>query len=149
ELEASVAPAVYLVNGLPSLLARRVLEQVLCFEPRARVFAIVHADDVDYTERQLSHLDESQRARVELLMGDATALDFGLSGAEYLALAREVNRVHHVLSATAVYTGASNALSMGAALGREVVEFGRAASRLRIFVLYSSAGVSGDRSGTV
>src|SRR5690606_13233527 len=42
-----------------------------------------------------------------------------------------------------------NALSMGAALGREVVEFGRAASRLRIFVLYSSAGVSGDRSGTV
>src|SRR5690606_22868459 len=82
----------YLLNGLPSLLARRVLEQVLCFEPRARAFAIVHVDDFDHAERLLAQLESSQRARVELLRGDLTTIDFGLSGREYLSLAAEVRR---------------------------------------------------------
>jgi len=142
-------PVAYLVNGLPSLLARRVLEQVLCFEPRAKVFAIVHADDVDYVERTLLELEPVQQGRVELLTGDPTAIDFGLSGAEYLTLAQRVRRVHHVVTPTAVYADAANADEVGAALGREVVEFGRAATSLQAFVVYSSAGVSGDRSGTV
>lgn len=139
----------YLVLGLPSLLARRLLEQVLCFEPRARVFAIVHADDVDYVERTLLELEPAQQARVELLTGDATAIDFGLSGPEYLMLAQRVRRVHHVLTPNAVYADAANADEMGAALGREIVEFGRSASALQTFVVYSSTAVSGDRSGTV
>lgn len=139
----------YLVNGLPSLLARRVLEQVLCFEPRARVHCIVHADDIDYVERTLTELEPAQQSRVELLTGDVTAIDFGLSGAEYLMLARRVRRVHHVLTPSAVYADATNADHVGAALGREIVEFGRAASGLQAFVVYSSAGVSGDRSGPV
>jgi len=139
----------YLVNGLPSLLARRVLEQVLCFEPRAKVFAIVHADDVDYVERTLAELEPVQQGRIELLIGDATAIDFGLSGAEYLALAQRVRRVHHVITPSAVYADGANADEVGAALGREIVEFGRAASGLQAFVVYSTAAVSGDRSGTV
>lgn len=139
----------YLVNGLPSLLARRVLEQVLCFEPRAKVFAIVHADDVDYVERTLLELEPAQQGRIELLTGDPTAIDFGLSGAEYLTLAQRVRRVHHVVTSSAVYADGSNADEVGAALGREIVEFGRAATSLQAFVVYSSAEVSGDRSGTV
>lgn len=139
----------YLLNGLPSLLARRVLEQVLCFEPRARVFAIVHADDVDYVERTLMELEPAQQSRIELLTGDLTAIDFGLSGAEYLSLAQQVRRVHHVVTPSAIYADVANADAVGAALGREIVEFGRAASGLRAFVVYSSAEVNGDRSGTV
>lgn len=139
----------YLVNGLPSLLARRVLEQVLCFEPRAKIFAIVHADDLDYVERTLLELEPAQQARVELLTGEPTAIDFGLSGAEYLTLAQRVRRVHHVVTPSVVYADGANAEEVGAALGREIVEFGRAATSLQAFVVYSSADVSGDRSGTV
>lgn len=139
----------YLVNGLPSLLARRVLEQVLCFEPRAKIFAIVHADDLDYVERTLLELEPAQQARVELLTGEPTAIDFGLSGAEYLTLAQRVRRVHHVVTPSVVYADGANADEVGAALGREIVEFGRAATSLQAFVVYSSADVSGDRSGTV
>jgi thioester reductase-like protein len=139
----------YLINGLPSLLARRVLEQVLCFEPRARVFAIVHADDLEHTERLLTHLETSQRTRVELLCGDLTAIDFGLSGSEYLSLAARIQRVHHVVASGVVYADASNHFEVGAALGREIIEFARAASGLGTLVIYSSAGVSGNRTGTV
>lgn len=139
----------YLVNGLPSLLARRVLEQVLCFEPRARVFSVVHADDIDFVQKTLAELEPAQRARVELLTGDVTRIDFGLSGQEYLELTKRVGRVHHVISQSSVYIDSANQESVGAALGREIVEFGRAAAMLRSFVVYSSATVSGNRTGTV
>lgn len=139
----------YLVNGLPSLLARRVLEQVLCFEPRAKVFSIVHADDIDYVQKTLVELEPAQRARVTLLAGDLSHLDFGLSGPEYIELTKRVGRVHHVVTQSSVYIDSANQESVGAALGREIVEFGRAATTLRSFVVYSSATVSGNRTGTV
>src|SRR5690606_8436006 len=110
-----------------------------CFEPRARAFAIVHVDDFDHAERLLAQLESSQRARVELLRGDLTAIDFGLSGREYLSLAAEVRRVHHVISSSVVYVDSSNHADVGAALGREIIEFARAASALRACVIYSSA----------
>ncbi len=144
-----VRPGAYLVNGLPSLLSRRVLEQVLCFEPRVKVFCIVHPDDVDYTERVLALFEESQRSRVELFAGDLTAIDFGLSGSEYLTLGRHVAKVHHVVTPGTLYVDAENQAAVGAALGREIVEFARAAPCLQNCVVYSTAGVSGDRTGTV
>ena len=139
----------YLVNGLPSLLALRVVEQILCFEPRARVYAIVHEDDIDYTQRLLSELEGTQRSRVDLLPGNLASLDFGLSGSDYLLLASRVTRLHHIPAASNVFVDASNHTEMGAALGRELIEFARAASGLEVVVAYSSAAVSGDRTGTV
>lgn len=149
EFEPRSDASTYLLNGLPALLARRVLEQILCFEPRARVFAIVHTDDIDFAERIVKELDVAQASRVSLLTGDLTALDFGLGGREYMELARWVHRVHHVVTPGTVYVDAANQALVGAALGRELVEFGRAAAALKSLVIHSSVGVSGDRSGTV
>ena len=72
----------YLVTGLPCLLARRIVEQILCFEPKAVVQALVHEDELDVARSFLEALDEPQRARVNVLSGDPTALDWGLSGSE-------------------------------------------------------------------
>jgi thioester reductase-like protein len=139
----------YLVQGLPSVLARRVIEQVLCFEPRSRVYAIIHEDDADYTQKLLFEFESAQRSRVELIYGDLTAIDFGLAGSDYLLLANSVTRVHHIVAPSAVFVDGSNYSDVGAALGREIIEFARTASSLESLVVYSSAMVSGDRTGTV
>src|SRR5690606_38676877 len=99
--------------------------------------------------RQLKGFDQSQRSRIELLSGDITALDFGLSRSEYLSLTRRVRRVHHIVASGSLFVDASNHSEVGAALGREILEFARAASFLESAIVYSSAGVSGDRKGTV
>jgi len=138
----------YLVTGLPSLLARRIVEQILGFEPRAFVHALVHEDDVDVAGRFLQALESQQRARIEVLSGDPVALDWGLSGSEYLELARCVNRAHFVVHPRDL-NGARSPEGQGALLGREIVQFASQAAELESAVVYSALSVSGDRSGRV
>lgn len=138
----------YLVTGVPCLLARRVVEQVLAFEPRCFVHALAHADDIDRAGSMLDGLDPQQRARVRLIGGDPVAIDWGLAGSEYLELAATVNRAHFVVHPREL-AAVRFAERYGAFLGRELVEFARAAAHLESAVVYSALAVSGDRTGTV
>jgi len=144
----SSAAAHYLVTGLPSLLARRIVEQILGFEPRAFVHSLVHQDDVDVVGQFLAGLDAQQRARIRVLSGDPVALDWGLSGSEYVDLAKRVNRAHFVVHPRDLKSARAPE-SQGALLGREIVQFVMKAGELESAVVYSALSVSGDRSGTV
>lgn len=138
----------YLVTGLPSLLARRIVEQILGFEPRAFVHALAYRDDIDVADGFLDSLEPQQRARVRLIEADPVAIDWGLSGAEYVQLAGIVNRAHFVVHPRDL-VGPESAENRGALLGREMVEFARSAADLDSAVVYSALSVSGDRSGRV
>ena len=82
------------------------------------------------------------------LEGDPSALDFGLSGAEYLQLASSVQRIFHFASVLEARR-AGDAATHNVACAREVLELCKVASSLRGLVLLSSVNVCGTRTGVI
>jgi thioester reductase-like protein len=131
------------------MLARSVCAEVLRQDDRARVHVLVQSRAVEQAGHALAKIPADDRARVEVVAGDAAHLDLGLSGAEYQALAREVTHVHHCAHVTKA--SAERKVVEAANLGgtREALEFARACTRLQCMVMHSTAHVAGDRRGIV
>jgi thioester reductase-like protein len=117
--------------------------------PRTLVHAVVHPKLRDDAVSALDALPLGARRRVQLIEGDAAAMDLGLSGAEFRAFAREVDRIHHCVQVS--YLGADRAVAEQVNVGAayEVLELARACKHLQCLVVHSSASVSGNRSGVV
>src|SRR5437899_9576697 len=90
--------AVHLVTGFPAFTARRLLRRALETNPGAFFYLIVQPKFVGTVDEELRLAGPGARSRVEVVEGDAAAMDFGLSGKEFLALAEEVEVVHHLAS---------------------------------------------------
>ena len=138
---------VLLVTGFPSFRARSLVAWLVENAQFARLELIVHPRRRQEAQAMLAELASGER--VNLLDGDPGAIDFGLSSDEYLDLGRRVQRVfsmHQVTDATLDEETAREANIKGA---RELIEFGRTAKDLRCLVHFSSAFVSGNRTGLV
>ncbi len=141
--------AVLLVTGFPSLYARKMVRHILATEPGALVYAVVPAERAARAEAEHAALEAADRARLVLVEGDATAMDLGLSGAEFRQLTREVERIHHVAHVAAGAIGRKEARAVNVVGAGEILEFARAAGSLERLVFHSTAHVSGDRTGVV
>lgn len=140
---------VVLLTGFPSFPARKMCEELVRADRRTLVHAVVHPKfDADARET-LDMLPLEQRARINLIEGDAAAMDLGLSGAEFRSLAAEVDRIHHMAQVS--YLGADRKLAHHVNVGGagEILELARACSSLKMLVFHSTAQVSGTRTGLV
>src|SRR6478609_2276157 len=87
---------VVLLTGFPSFAARKMCEELVRGPERLFVHAVVRPGAYAEAEGALDVLPLEQRNRVNLIEGDAAAIDFGLSGAELKALAPEIDIIHHM-----------------------------------------------------
>ena len=140
---------VVLLTGFPSFAARKMCEEILRSGKRTLVHAIVHAKLESEAREALDALPLEQRERVNLIEGDAAAMDFGLSGPELKAITGETDRIHHMAQVS--YLGADRKLAETVNVGgaRELLEVAAACSSLKCAVFHSTAHVSGDRTGPV
>ncbi len=136
------------LTGLPTLLARRIAEEVLA-APGARVLAVVRPKFEEAARAFVEALPREARGRIALLSGDAASMDLGLSGAEFSRLAQDVDVIHHAAQVTYQGVDEKTAEAVNVRATREALELARAASHLRAFVHHSTAYVSGDRRGLV
>lgn len=140
---------VVLITGFPAFYARKMLETVLSAEPRTRVVLIVLERLAAEATSELAALPAEQRGRVVMLIGDAAAMDLGLSGAEFRELAREVGRIHHMAHVSYLGVEPATAEALNVHGAAEIIELGRSASALRCLIFHSTAAVSGNRRGLV
>jgi nucleoside-diphosphate-sugar epimerase len=141
--------AVLLVTGFPSLYARKMVRYILAEEPRALVYAVIPAGLAAAAQVEREGLGASDRDRLVLVEGDASAMDLGLSGAEFRQLSREVERIHHLWHVGGGSLDRKTARLVNVVGAGEILEFARAASALECLVFHSTAHVSGDRTGVV
>jgi thioester reductase-like protein len=148
-LSTAMPADVVLVTGYPSLLARAVCAETLEVDRNARVVCVVRPKLSQEARAFVDALPQSQRERVRLMEGDAAAIDLGLSGVEYKALAREVTRIHHCAQVT--YQGVDRVTAERVNVGgaREALELAGCSEKLECLVFHSTAEVSGDRRGIV
>jgi thioester reductase-like protein len=138
-----------LITGYPSWLARTVCAEVLRTDEFASVQALLRPSEAGAAQAALDELPETHRPRVALAFGDAAAIDFGLSGAEYKALARKVTRIHHCAQVTHPSADRKAAARINVGAAHEAIEFATSCSALECLVFYSTAHVAGDRTGVV
>jgi thioester reductase-like protein len=140
---------VHLVTGFPYFRARKVVEHLLRIEPRALIYVVVAPEQARSAEQTCANLEPAERERVVQLEGDVSAIDMGLSGPEHRQLAGRVQRIHHAAQVTHVGADRRIAETVNIGATREVIELGLACERLDSILVYSSASVSGNRTGTV
>ncbi|HEY3817436.1 MAG TPA: SDR family oxidoreductase [Polyangiaceae bacterium] len=140
---------VVLLTGLPSLLSRVVCGEILRSDPRAQVEAVVRSKFVEDARAALDRLSAEERRRVHVIEGDAAAIDHGLAGAEFKALARKVTRIHHCAQVTYLGVDAKTAEQVNVGGAREAIEMAASCEKLECLVFHSTAHVSGDRRGLV
>jgi thioester reductase-like protein len=140
---------VVLVTGYPSLFGRHVCAEILRTDAEAHVHALVRPNLLEDARASLDELPAAARQRVDLLEGDAAAIDMGLSGAEFKSLAREVTRIH--LCAEVNHLGVDLKMAEHVNIGgaREAIELAIHCEKLECLVMHSTAHVSGDRTGLV
>jgi len=139
-----------LITGLPSKLAWGVLTHLLLAPKTAQIVCFVHPDDHAATLELLTQVAPHKRRRIELIIADIGALDFGLVGAVYQRLLSEVTLVHHCeaeVDPSAPLQAAERTNVQGA---REVAEFVRSAGpQFSRLVFWSTALAYGGHPGLV
>ena len=134
-----------LVTGFPGFYARKLCAYLLEQEPTLRLVVLRRAIDAERSAEFLARLAEHSRSRVTELEGDPSALDFGLSGAEYRALAGRVHRVYHFASVLEARRKKAELATYNIACAREVLALAAAAPALRGVVLLSKVAVCGTQ----
>ncbi|WP_394827012.1 SDR family oxidoreductase [Pendulispora albinea] len=139
---------VVLLTGYPSFSARKICEEIL-LSPKTLVHAVVRSKSTADAMAALDTLPLDQRRRVNLLEGDAAAMDLGLSGKELGTIVKEVDRIHHAAEVSYLGVDTSMAEQINVVGAREILEIAEACSDLKCLVFHSTAAVSGDRAGFV
>lgn len=136
-----------LVTGFPSQQARAVVREALRDDAVKRVFVLTSPARRDEALAHLEGFGREARGRVELVDGDAKAIDLGLSGVRWKALANEVSAVHLCHALSVANAGRKVAVDEVLHATDETLEFAaHARGRVRV-VAYSTALVCGDREG--
>jgi dephospho-CoA kinase len=138
---------VALITGFPAFTARRMIAKLLAAEPDTRLYVLAR----DKFALEADHLLESLEAgdRAEVLVGDVCDMDLGLSSAEYRALSKEVTWIHHLAGIYFMGIDDDTARRVNVGGTRTVLELARDSTQLERIVHWSTAMVSGNRSGTV
>lgn len=142
-------PDVSLVTGFPNFTARRLIERLLARTADDRVYLLVR-DKFKSEAVAFQHLlPPSSRSRLSLIEGDVADMDLGLAGPDYKALAAELTAIHH--TAAVYYLGAKRDLVERVNVDgtRTMLDLAADCTRLRRFVHWSTAQVSGARSGVI
>ncbi len=141
--------SVTFLTGFPdSFLARSVLHRLLPSHAEKKIVCLVDPNQASQAEQALKALGPDQ-ARVSMVLGEIFAMDFGLSGRNYLELARQVTVIHHCAATRFLGASRSEAKLGNVSATREVLELAEVAPQLQRLVYWSTALVSGKRRGLI
>ncbi|MEL6187583.1 MAG: SDR family oxidoreductase [Myxococcota bacterium] len=143
------------LTGFPGFLARWMLRKWLHVDEGLVVQALVQPSEEASARRALEALSSSGssglrvRERVRLVVGDVTAMDLGLSGPEFRELTSRVTEIYHLAAVHELSSERRVAEQVNVQGTANVIAFARAVRPLERLVHFSSAYVSGRRTGVI
>jgi len=135
-------PEVVLITGFPQFLARRLASEVLTRDPDARLELLVSA-----AQEPFASTLAASNPHVHLLVGDVSAMDLGLAGAEYQALCESVTTIHHMATASLREDSREVTERIHVEGARGILRLAADCQRLRRLCHWSSVTVAGRRKG--
>ena len=144
-----------LMTGFPGFIARRFLTKLLSADDSVRATVLVESSQEETARGVIAKMadrDTSEAplgARVDVIVGDVTAMDCGLSGVEFRGLTENATEVYHLAAINSLSADRRTAELVNVHGTANVLALARAMRRLERFVHFSSAYVSGDRTGVI
>jgi thioester reductase-like protein len=138
---------VYFLTGFPTFLAKNLIEGILAWEPNGIIALLVQDKHASAAKNFIRKIGAVQRVRV--IIGDVLKMHLGLSSEEYKVLTKNVTVIFHAASIS--YPGAPESVARMVNVDGtlNVLEFAADAKNLKRLNHFSSAFVSGDRTGVV
>ncbi|MFB6264924.1 MAG: SDR family oxidoreductase [Bradymonadaceae bacterium] len=136
-----------LLTGFPRYVARLVLEQILERETETTVRLLVPAGRRDEAVAEIDELGAEDR--ISLLEGEASAIDLGIGGSEYLDLVANVTDIYHVPRPVPADTGRRQLVDTHRREAQNILDVAADMTSLNRVNHLSSALVSGTRTGVI
>jgi thioester reductase-like protein len=143
------------MTGFPGFIARRLLTKLLSADDTVRATVLVEASQEETARSLIAAMADRATseaplgARVDVVVGDITAMDCGLSGVEFRGLTENATEVFHLAAINSLTADRRTAELVNVHGTANVLALARAMRRLERFVHFSSAYVSGDRTGVI
>ncbi len=144
-----------LLTGFPGFIARRLVRKLLQVDDTLRMTLLVEAAQAKHAEGVLQKMgtrdltDVELASRVRTVTGDITAMDVGLSGSEFKAVTENATEIFHLAAVHAVDADKERATAANVQGTANMIALARSTRKLERFVHFSSAYVSGDRTGVI
>ncbi|MBI5529482.1 MAG: SDR family oxidoreductase [Deltaproteobacteria bacterium] len=135
------------LTGYPTFLAKNLVEGILAWYPQAIVALLVQSKYHKDAKAFVRKIGAGRRARV--VTGDVLNMHLGLSSDEYSILTNNVTHIFHAASASFAGTPEKTAYNINVIGTRNMLDLASDARNLGRFNHFSSAFVSGGRTGVV
>lgn len=144
--------SVSFITGFPGFIATRLLKKIARLHPFARFELLVHPSQFARATQELDRLvadGASPRDRYRLIQGDITANGLGLGSDDLTRLRRDVTHVFHLAALYDLAVPQDIAYRVNVIGTDHVNDFVRSLTRLQRYTYFSTAYVSGDRTGRI
>jgi len=134
------------LTGYPAFTARVLLKTML-----KRGLRVTFLVQEKFQEQAKAFIKENSGlpGKAEYVIGDVVALDLGLSGKEIKFLLRSVTHFHHMASIFHLGVPVDVTMSVNVTGTRHAIALAKEMKNLEMFIFYSTAFVSGDRTGVI
>ena len=132
-----------LVTGFPNFVVKKLVDRLV--SEGHKVYLLCKDDYDKEAEKVFAGPGES----VHVISGDVVAMDLGLAGAEVKELRTHVTVLYHLAGIYYLGSGEAEMELVNVEGTRNVLAFALELPRLRRFMYYSTAFVSGNREGVV
>jgi nucleoside-diphosphate-sugar epimerase len=140
---------VSLVTGFPSYVARRLVRRLVEADTKEIVHLLFQSKHHRDAEQFVAELPRSAHRRVRLLEGDICDMDLGLRGLDYRKLTADLTAIHHAASIHHPHDDGILLERFNVEGTRSMLEMAGDCPKLRRFAHWSTAFVSGNRSGVI
>ena len=138
---------VFFITGYPTFLAKNLIEGILAWDSVAVIAILAQPKYAKEARAWVRKVDGARRVRV--VDGDVLNMHLGLSSDEYKVLTNNVTHVFHAASISFIGTPEPIARRVNVDGTCNMLEFAADCTRLARFNHFSSAFVSGSRTGVV
>ncbi len=144
----SSKPREILLAGYPDFLARRVCEKILASSEDKIVLLVPSLKIKEAKQRVATYTKEFQN-RIEIMEGDLSALDFGLTGKEYTKLLSRIQVVVHAALSFQMRDSKQKLFERNVRGTKNLLDFCAEGHRVKRLYFYGSIHVSGTRTGYI
>ncbi len=142
----------YFFTGFPGFIAGRLIRHLLLQEPQAHFELLVHPDQMERARREvgwLVHNGYGREHQFVLIRGDICEPDLGISESELADIRDKITYVFHLAAIYDLAVPEDIAYRVNVQGTKHVSEWVLQLPRLRRYVYFSTAYVSGLRTGWI
>lgn len=144
-------PNIVFITGFPGFIAARLIRKLADTDSVSKFVLLVHPSQAARAEREIQRMRDTgvRNTETAIIIGDITISSLGMDSAITIQLQKEVTHVFHLAAVYDLAVPKELAYKVNVQGTKHVSDWVRQAQNLKRYVYFSTAYVSGDRTGRI